>query len=85
MITIIDGSKEKVCPKCHVKMEPEIFSDPDINPRETGNPWKCPKCETLYGCNGAGELTYYDHVLLVRDRVVNNINKGDKNLQKSNL
>ena len=85
MITILDPKKEKICPSCHVKMEAEIFSDPKINPRETGNPWKCQNCKEIYGCKDG--TTYYDHVLLVRDRVVNKfkeMKQGDELDKKKN-
>jgi hypothetical protein len=64
-ITIVEEG-EHVCPKCHVKMDPKIYANPDINPRVSGNPWQCPECKILYGVKDG--LAYIDHIKLIEQK-----------------
>lgn len=55
---------KKHCLKCLSSMTPEIYSDPDIDPRKVGNPWMCPECGEMYGCKDG--TSYIDHIDIVR-------------------
>lgn len=55
----------KTCPKCRIIMKPVIFADCNIQPKEVGNPWECPKCKELYGCKDG--ISYWEHLQIVKE------------------
>lgn len=62
---IILESWEKLCAECgDVKLEPDIYANPDINPRIEGNPWHCPKCKTQY--REKDLRTYREHIEIIQ-------------------
>jgi len=62
MIIIVEEG-EHLCPKCHIKMEAVIYANPNLRPKEIGNPWQCPKCKEVYGIKDG--KTYWEHLQLV--------------------
>jgi len=55
---------QKICVECNSFLEPVVFADPDINPKQTGNPWKCNKCGKMYGVKD--EMTYSEHIEMIK-------------------
>lgn len=56
---------QKHCPECMALMEPEIYANPEIDPRVAGNPWSCKKCQKLFVCRDG--KTYSEHVEMIRE------------------
>lgn len=65
IMELIIGNEAKHCPKCGELMKPTIFANPDLDPNELGNPWKC-KCGEIVGCKDG--TTYSEHIELIQKK-----------------
>ena len=70
MEIILNGEK-KHCPKCFNFMQPTIYADPELDPKELGNPWKC-ECGTISEFKDG--TSYSDHIKLIQKKYLNGKN-----------